>query len=76
MAPAADVLALASAEFDLGAIAEGSTVTFKWRGKPVFVRHRTDAEIERERAVDLSELKHPETDDARVKDPKWYLLLV
>lgn len=40
MSPSADVLALASAEFDVGAIAEGTTLTVKWRGKPVFIRHR------------------------------------
>ena len=45
MNPAADVLALASAEFDIAAVPVGSTVTYKWRGKPVFVRHRTDAGI-------------------------------
>ena len=45
MNPAADVLALASAEFDISAIPVGSTVTYKWRGKPVFVRHRSEAEI-------------------------------
>jgi len=43
MAPAADVLALASAEFNTATIAEGTTLTVKWRGKPVFIRHRTDA---------------------------------
>ena len=40
MSPSADVLALASAEFEVGGIAEGTTLTVKWRGKPVFIRHR------------------------------------
>ena len=75
MNPAADVLALASAEFEIGAIPEGSTVTYKWRGKPVFVRHRTEAEIQREGEVDLAVLKHPETDASRAADPKWLVVL-
>lgn len=40
MAPTADVLALATIEVKLGAIPEGKSVTFKWRGKPLFIRHR------------------------------------
>src|SRR5690606_6426020 len=67
MNPDASVLALASIEFDLSSIEEGSSVTIKWRGLPVFVRHRTQAEIEEARAVPLSELKDPEPDEARVK---------
>ena len=45
MSASADVLALASAEFNTSEIAEGTTLTVKWRGKPVFIRHRTDAEV-------------------------------
>lgn len=75
MNPAADVLALASAEFDVSAIPEGSTVTYKWRGKPVFVRHRTAAEIAREQAVDLGVLKDVQSDADRVKDPAWLVVL-
>lgn len=75
MNPAADVLALASAEFDISSIPEGSTVTYKWRGKPVFVRHRSEAEITRESEVDVSTLKDPQADVDRVKDPKWLVVL-
>ena len=75
MNPAADVLALASAEFDISSIPVGSTVTYKWRGKPVFVRHRSEEEIAREAAVDVGELKDPETDADRVKDPAWLVVL-
>jgi ubiquinol-cytochrome c reductase iron-sulfur subunit len=45
MSASADVLALASAEFKLDGIAEGTTLTVKWRGKPVFIRHRSVAEV-------------------------------
>ena len=71
MSPSADVLALASAEFDVAGVAEGSTLTVKWRGKPVFIRHRTEAEIEKENAVPMSDLIDPQTDASRVQDPKW-----
>merc|ERR1712125_11230 len=54
MSASADVLALASAEFDLGEIEEGKTVTVKWRGKPVFIRHRTSQEIDDEAAVSMA----------------------
>ena len=75
MSASADVLALASAEFDISGIAEGTTITVKWRGKPVFVRHRTEAEIETENGVPLSSLKDAQADSERVTDPKWYVHL-
>lgn len=74
MNPAADTLALASTELDLGAIAEGQAVKVMWRGKPVFVRHRTQAEIEAARKDDsAADLKDPATDESRVKKghEKW-----
>ncbi|KAG2324160.1 hypothetical protein Bca52824_006888 [Brassica carinata] len=40
-----DVLALASLEVDLGSIEPGTTVTVKWRGKPVFIKRRTKDDI-------------------------------
>ena len=45
MNPAADTLALASVEFDLTKVMEGMQVTIKWRGKPLFIRNRSAAEI-------------------------------
>src|SRR5690606_40513152 len=54
MNPDASVLALASIEFDLSGIEEGQSVTIKWRGLPVFIRHRTAAEIELARAVPMN----------------------
>jgi ubiquinol-cytochrome c reductase iron-sulfur subunit len=53
MSASADVLALASLEVDLSKIEVGQTVTVKWRGKPVFIRRRTEGEIEKEVAVDV-----------------------
>jgi ubiquinol-cytochrome c reductase, iron-sulfur subunit len=57
MNPSADVLALAEIEVDIGDLPEGAQITVKWRGKPVFVRHRTPAEIQAARATPLSALK-------------------
>lgn len=74
MSPSADVLALASAEFDIDGIAEGTTMTVKWRGKPVFIRHRTDTEIAKEAEVNLSTLRDQQADVDRAQDPKWLVL--
>ena len=75
MGASADVLALASAEFDVSGIAEGTTLTVKWRGKPVFIRHRTEDEISREQDVSLTALKDPQADLDRASDPKWFVSL-
>ncbi len=75
MNPAADVLAMASAEFDISNVAMGTTITVKWRGKPIFIRRRTEAEIAKENAVDISQLRHPETDGQRVLDPEWLIVV-
>ena len=71
MSASADVLALANAEFDLSAINPGSTITVKWRGKPVFIRHRTEEEVANEAAVPLTALRDPESDASRVQKPEW-----
>ncbi|XP_048113325.1 cytochrome b-c1 complex subunit Rieske, mitochondrial-like [Alosa alosa] len=75
MSASADVLALSKIEVKLGDIPEGKNMTFKWRGKPLFVRHRTDKEIDIETAVDLSQLRDPQHDKDRVQNPKWVIVL-
>lgn len=75
MSASADVLALAKIEIKLGDIPEGKSVTFKWRGKPLFVRHRTGEEITKEQAVDPSTLRHQEHDNDRVQRPEWLVLI-
>ena len=67
MNPAADVLALASTDVDLRPIAVGQAITVVWRGKPGFVRRRTEEEIQAARAVPLSDLPDPATDQSRVQ---------
>ena len=66
MNPSADVLALASIEVDISSLSEGQQITVSWRGKPVFIRYRTAAEIEESKAVDVASLIHPEADEERV----------
>ncbi|WP_293858704.1 ubiquinol-cytochrome c reductase iron-sulfur subunit [uncultured Alsobacter sp.] len=68
MAPdAATVAAGAPVDFDLGPIAEGQIVKLFWRGKLIFVRHRTAEEIKTAENTPLSDLKDPEADSARVQ---------
>lgn len=68
MNPDASTLALASIEVDISAIAEGQSITAKWRGKPVFIRNRTAAEIEAAKNVPLSDLKDPLARNANLED--------
>eukprot|EP00274_Cyanoptyche_gloeocystis_P003091 CAMPEP_0196653900 /NCGR_PEP_ID=MMETSP1086-20130531/3558_1 /TAXON_ID=77921 /ORGANISM="Cyanoptyche gloeocystis , Strain SAG4.97" /LENGTH=243 /DNA_ID=CAMNT_0041985331 /DNA_START=45 /DNA_END=776 /DNA_ORIENTATION=+ len=75
MSASADVLALASLEVDLSSIGVGNAVTVKWRGKPVFIRHRAPEEIAEAKAVPLSELRDPQTDEERVQLPEWLVML-
>ena len=62
-------------DVDLSAIAEGAIVTVKWRGKPIFVRHRTKKEIEEAKDVDLAQLPDPQTDAQRVQKPEWLIVI-
>ena len=67
MNPSGDVLALSSVEVDISPVPEGSGITVLWRGKPVFVRHRTPEEIKIVSAVPLSALIDPVPEADRVK---------
>ena len=73
--PSADVLALATTEVDLTPVEEGQAITITWRGKPVFVRRRTEAEIEAARAVEVDSLPDPASDDSRVERPEWLVVV-
>ncbi len=74
MNPAADTLALSTVEVDLSPIEEGQSITVVWRGMPVFIRRRTQAEIAEARAVDVSTLRDKQTDEDRVKKPEWLIM--
>lgn len=65
---ASTIAAGAPIEVDLTPIAEGQVIKVFWRGKPIFVNHRTKKEIEEAQNVDLAKLPDPEPDSARVKE--------
>jgi ubiquinol-cytochrome c reductase iron-sulfur subunit len=73
--PSQDVLALSSTEVDLSQIEVGQAITVKWRGKPVFIRHRTPEEIKAAESVDIANLRDPQTDDQRVEKPEWLIVV-
>ena len=75
MNPDASTLALASTEVDISSIPEGGILTVKWRGKPVFVRHRTKKEIEEAANVKAADMPDPQADSARVKKPEWLVVV-
>ena len=75
MNPDASVKALASTEVDVSSVQPGKTITVLWRGKPVFIKRRTEEEIEQARAVKMEDLKDPQKDEDRAKDPEWLVML-
>ena len=75
MNPDASVKALASTEVDISSVERGQSITVLWRGKPVFIRRRTDDEIAKAKEVNLKDLKHPEKDEDRAKNPEWLVML-
>lgn len=77
MNPAADTLALSSIEVDISALEPGQSLKVMWRGKPVFIRHRTEKEIADAREVPMGDLVDPQKDQERVKEGKdaWLVLV-
>lgn len=82
MGMAADTRAAGSIEIDLSNVAEGSQIKALWRGKPVFVRHRTAEEIAEAEAVDVADLPDPQTDNDRLRpnlegklDPRFLIMV-
>ena len=77
MNPAADTLALASVEYDLSKVPVAQQVTIAWRKQPLFIRHRTPAEIAKAQHDDTASMKDPQKDADRVKPGKaeWLILL-
>lgn len=74
---ASTIAAGAPIEVDLTPIAEGQVIKVFWRGKPIFVNHRTEKQIKEAQDVNLSSLPDPQPDSARVKDGKaqWQVLI-
>ena len=74
MNPDASVKALATTEVDISTVGLGKTITVLWRGKPVFIRRRTQEEISKAQNVNLSELIDPQKDEDRVKKSEWLVM--
>ena len=74
MNPDASVKALATTEVDISTIGLGKTITVLWRGKPVFIRRRTQEEISKAQNINLEELKDPQKDEDRVKKSEWLVM--
>ena len=75
MNPDSSVKALATTEVDISQIEPGKSITVLWRGKPVFIKRRTDSEISEAQSVSLDDLKHPEKDEDRVKRAEWLVMM-
>jgi ubiquinol-cytochrome c reductase iron-sulfur subunit len=76
MNPARDVLAASTIEINLKPVAEGQAITVLWRGKPLFIRRRTEKEIQMARSVPLKDLLDPQTDQDRFKThPQWLVVV-
>ena len=76
MNPSGDTLALASIEQDIAKVVPGQQLVVKWRGKPVFVRHRTPAEIHAAVKDDHADMRDPAADASRTKAGKQEWLIV
>lgn len=77
MNPAADALAMASIDVQYDKVALGQQIVVKWRGKPVFIRHRTPKEIAEAIAGDNADLRDPATDESRHKPgmAEWLIVI-
>ncbi len=74
---ASTIAAGAPIEVDLAPIVEGQVIKVFWRGKPIFINHRTKKEIEEARSVNVASLPDPEPDQERVKKghDEWQVLI-
>jgi ubiquinol-cytochrome c reductase iron-sulfur subunit len=83
MNPAADILAMSTTDVDLSKVQTGQSMTAVWQGKPVFIRNRTQQEIDEARAVPMDQLKDPQADQDRVQQssfngqdmPQWLIMV-
>ena len=75
MNPDASVKALSTTEVDVSSIEPGKAITVLWRGKPIFIKRRTEKEINEAATVNLKDLKDPEKDSDRAKNPEWLVMI-
>jgi ubiquinol-cytochrome c reductase iron-sulfur subunit len=74
---ASTIAAGAPIEVDLSPIADGQVIKVFWRGKPIYVNHRTKKQIEEAENVDVAKLPDPQPDSARVKEghDQWLVVI-
>ncbi|KOB77629.1 Cytochrome b-c1 complex subunit Rieske, mitochondrial [Operophtera brumata] len=75
MATAADVLAMASIEVELDKIAPGACMSYKWRGKPLFIKYRTQVDIDGEASTPLGTLRDPQSPEQRMVNQQWLIVI-
>ena len=75
MNPDSSVKALSTVEVDISKVEVGKEITVMWRGKPVFIKRRTEDEITKARNISLKELPHPENDKKRVIKDEWLVVV-
>lgn len=73
--PAADTKAAATIDVDISQVQVGQAITVMWRGKPVFIRRRTPAEIKQAENADIKSFRDPQSDQSRVKKPEWLVVV-
>ena len=61
LAPDAAVRALATKEVDISAVEVGQAIKVIWQGKPVFIRHLTERELNSDQETAISALKDSES---------------
>jgi ubiquinol-cytochrome c reductase iron-sulfur subunit len=74
---ASTIAAGAPIEVDLAPITEGQAIKVFWRGKPIYITHRTPAQIKAAEDVNVASLPDPQPDSARVKPghDQWLVLI-
>ena len=75
MNPDSSVKAMSTVEVDISKVDKGKEITVMWRGKPVFIKRRTENEVKSARNINLEELPHPETDKKRVIKDEWLVVV-
>ncbi|HWD57756.1 MAG TPA: ubiquinol-cytochrome c reductase iron-sulfur subunit [Stellaceae bacterium] len=73
--PAKDTLALSTTDVDVSPVQVGQRLTVAWQGKPVFIDHRPQKEIDEAQKVDISTLRDPQKDSDRVQKPEWLIVV-
>lgn len=66
MNPSADVQALSKIRVDISDVQPGTQLRVLYLGKPVFIRRRTQAEIDDARAVAIADLQDPMAQNANI----------